>query len=204
MSFESTNSAPIDRTLDGSRQILNLGRPHTVRVSGKDRRFVVEEQCCPSSECPWFASTSSLRMLAPHTMLPWICLLVPRIRARCSVYLAMLDAAAQVALTLATLQKDNDPRWLQDWCTWHHRVHGVGGVTRYDSGNEYGPEVHAELSRRSPGLELVLVNGTFPTDQRNRFSCISRRPCGMEGRLVDLWCARARVGWRDGAKLGGF
>ena len=40
-----------------------------------------------------------------------------------------------VALTLATVQKDNELQWLDDWCAWHHRVHGVGRFVIYDNGS---------------------------------------------------------------------
>ena len=67
-----------------------------------------------------------------------------------------------VALTLATVQKDNELQWLVDWSRWHHRAHGVGRIVFYDNGSADRDAVHAELARRVKGPELIVVDWDYP------------------------------------------
>ena len=78
----------------------------------------------------------------------------------------MVPARPHVALTLSTVQKDNELQWLDDWCTWHHRVHGVGRFAFYDNGSAdrdaVYDAVYAELARRVKGPELIVVAWDYP------------------------------------------
>ena len=65
------------------------------------------------------------------------------------------------ALTLATMNKDNEPQWLDDWCTWHHRVHGVGRFVFYDNGSADRDGVYTELARRVKGPEFIVVDWDY-------------------------------------------
>ena len=159
----------------------NLGSPHTVRISGEDKRFVVEEPTWSLKRVSVVrvdidASDVGTSPEAPVDLHVGF----PELELDVTLTLGCPTPQAQVPLTLATMQKDNEPQWLQDWCTWHHRVHGVGRVILYDNGSEYGDEVYAELSRRLPSFELALVNWDFPYGPAEPFSVAVRADCGIE------------------------
>jgi hypothetical protein len=40
---------------------------------------------------------------------------------------------------LYTLQKDNDPKWIQDWIDWHVRHHRIDAVVIYDNNSQRYP-----------------------------------------------------------------
>jgi len=73
-----------------------------------------------------------------------------------------LAALPPVGLTLYTLQKDNPPEWLRDWCLYHHRVHGVGRVVIYDNGSADAAALPGHLAALDAGLDTVLIDWPFP------------------------------------------
>ena len=73
-----------------------------------------------------------------------------------------LGAVDRVDLMLGTIQKDNHPLWIRDWCMWHSRVHGVERIVIYDNGSADRDDVYAELARRVKGPELVVVAWDYP------------------------------------------
>ena len=81
-----------------------------------------------------------------------------------------LAAAPPVDLTLVTLQKDNPPEWIRNWCLHHHRVHGVRRVVIYDNGSADLRSLTARLADLGPALDVRLVRWRFPYgDERNPF-----------------------------------
>ena len=141
----------------------DFGRPHAVRLLGRRRRFVVEER----SREPRRASI--LRVLGTSDVSsadnPDVDLQVdfPEFGVDVQVRLPrVVPPPPHVALTLATVQKDNELQWLDDWCAWHHRVHGVGRFVIYDNGSADRDDVYAELARRLKGPELIVVDWDYP------------------------------------------
>ena len=140
---------------------LELGYPRAVRLGGRRRRFVVEEM-------PWgLRRASILRVLGTSDAGPADS---PNVDLEVDFPEFGIDvrvrppgtARPHVALTLSTVQKDNELQWLDDWCTWHHRVHGVGRFVIYDNGSADRDDVYAELARRVKGPELVVVAWDYP------------------------------------------
>ena len=52
-------------------------------------------------------------------------------------------ALPKVSLVLSTTQKDNDPQWVEDWCLWHRRAHGVERIVIYDNGSANADETYS-------------------------------------------------------------
>lgn len=73
-----------------------------------------------------------------------------------------LDGPA--AITMSTLQRDNDPQWIQDWCIWHHAKHDVSRIVIYDNGSANFREVKSALSKVI-GPQIVLVPWKHPFGQ---------------------------------------
>ena len=75
-----------------------------------------------------------------------------------------------VDMTLVTLQKDNDPLWIRDWCLYYHRAHGVERIALYDNGSSDRQAVEQSLSGLDAGLDAVLIEWNFPYgDHRNNY-----------------------------------
>ena len=142
---------------------LDFGYPRAVRLAGRRRRFVVEEM-------PWGTRRASiLRVLGTSDVDsaddPNVDLQVdfPAFGIDVRVRLPrMRPPGRRAALTLHTVQKDNELQWLEDWCNWHHRAHGVGRFVFYDNGSTDRDAVHAELARRVKGPELIVVDWDYP------------------------------------------
>ena len=139
---------------------LDFGYPRAVRLLGRRRRFVVEEM-------PWGPGRASiLRVLgtsdADLADNPNVDLQVdfPEFGIDVRVRLPR-SVRPHAALTLATMNKDNEPQWLDDWCTWHHRVHGVGRFVFYDNGSADRDGVYTELARRVKGPEFIVVDWDY-------------------------------------------
>lgn len=64
-------------------------------------------------------------------------------------------------ITMSTLQKDNDPLWIKDWCVWHSRKHGVDRIVIYDNGSSNLDQLQHTLSEIACA-ELVLVPWDHP------------------------------------------
>ena len=140
----------------------DFGYPHTVRLLGRRRRFVVEES-------PWGPRRMSiLRVLGTSDVSsadnPDVGLQVdfPAFGIDVRVRLPRTVPRAHIALTLATMNKDNELQWLEDWCNWHHRAHGVGRFVIYDNGSADRDDVYAELVRRVKGPEFIVVDWDYP------------------------------------------
>ena len=139
----------------------DFGHPHTVMLLGRRRRFVVEE-------LPWGPRyVSILRIIGTSDVDsaddPNVDLQVdfPEFRIDVQVRLPRGVPRPHVALTLAAIQKDNDLQWLDDWCAWHHRMHGVGRFVIYDNGSADRDDVYAELARRVKGPEVIVVHWDY-------------------------------------------
>ena len=137
----------------------NLGRPKAILAGGGTRlRFVVEE---PVSGEP--VALTRIRLTGACG---------PAIDLR--FVFADFDVRAGVAprrpelppvsLLLSTLQKDNDLQWLEDWCAWHRRAHGVERIVIYDNGSANAEEVRSRLAgtSRHAGHGAIVVDWRFP------------------------------------------
>lgn len=137
----------------------NLGRPRAVLAGGSTRlRFAVDE---PVAGEP--VALTRIRLPDAHK---------PTLDLR--FVFADFDVHAKVTprrpdlpsapLLLATVQKDNDPQWVDDWCAWHHRAHGVERIVIYDNGSENAEEIRSRLVRAAQdfGYDAVFVDWDFP------------------------------------------
>lgn len=61
-------------------------------------------------------------------------------------------------LLLHTLQKDNFPQWIDDWCKYYHREHGVKRIVIYDNASTNLAALHSMLEAIADPLEVVLIN----------------------------------------------
>ena len=154
--------ANTDEVVCAGPPFLDFGYPHTVRLLGRRRRFVVEEM-------PWSPRrVSILRILGTSDVGPADNPIVdlqvgfPEFDIDVRVRLPGAVPRPHVALTLATLQKDNEPSWLHDWVAWHHRVHGVDRFVFYDNGSADRDDVYAELASRARGPALIVVHWDYP------------------------------------------
>lgn len=99
---------------------------------------------------------------------------------------------------LLTLQRDNPIPWIEEWCLWHSRLHGISRIVIYDNGSRNLDEVEVLLGGLGDGVDVVLVNWPFPygpaSGGRNRFC--------QEGALnhyrmlvgrSDAWCLNLDV-----------
>lgn len=67
-----------------------------------------------------------------------------------------------VEIVMSTLQKDNDPQWIKDWCTWHYRVHSVRRIVIYDNGSDAFDQLREALDELTgPEIFLVPWNHTY-------------------------------------------
>ena len=141
---------------------LDFGYPRAVRLLGRRRRFVVEEM-------PWGPTrVSILRVIGASDVDSAVDLDVdlqvdfPAFGIDVRVRLpGMPPPRRREPLTLATVQKDNELQWLEDWCVWHHRAHGVGRFVIYDNGSAERDAVYRELARRVKGPELIVVDWDY-------------------------------------------
>ena len=144
--------------------LLNLGKPELVMLRGATRRFAVENP--PIPEPRWRMSLLRIALeagdeRAMETGTVELHVRFAEFRLDIAVARPAADPRNRVSLTLCTLQKDNDPQWLQDWCTWHHRAHGVERVVFYDNGSRDADEVYAKLAQRSQGFELMVIHWNY-------------------------------------------
>ena len=140
----------------------DFGYPRAVRLSGRRRRFVVEE-------APWGPRRMSiLRVIGTSDAAaagnPNVSLQVDFPEFGIDVQVRLPGAVPprpHVALTLATVQKDNERQWLDDWCAWHHRMHGVGRFVIYDNASADRDDVYAELASRVKGAAFIVVDWDY-------------------------------------------
>ena len=179
--------------------LLNLGIPESVALRGRTRRFVVEEPPVPMRRM------SLLRIgldagdhRAMETGAIGLQVRFPEFRLDVPVARSAAVSHNRVSLTLSTLQKDNDPQWLRDWCAWHHRAHGVERIVFYDNGSRDADEVYAELARRSADFELVVVPWNYPYGPARRWSCnytqtTALNHCRLMFGPLTRWCINLDV-----------
>ena len=86
-----------------------------------------------------------------------------------------LGAVDRVDLMLGTIQKDNHPLWIRDWCMWHSRVHGVERIVIYDNGSEDWDGSYAGLGDLG-GVDLVLVKWNYPFGPPDRLDLNFSQP----------------------------
>ena len=48
-------------------------------------------------------------------------------------------------ICIATLQKDNPIKWINEWCEWHHVVHDVNTIVLYDNGSSYLSDIYNKI-----------------------------------------------------------
>ena len=176
----------------------DFGYPQAVRLLGRRRRFVVEEP-------PWGPRrVSILRVIGTSDVDsaddPNVDLQVdfPEFRIDAQVRLPRGVPRPHVALTLATMQKDNDLQWLDDWCAWHHRMHGVGRFVIYDNGSADRDDVYAELARRVKGPEVIVVHWDYlygpPLPHELKFAqTVALNHCRLVFGLYTDWCINLDV-----------
>jgi len=73
-----------------------------------------------------------------------------------------LPPAETYRLGLMTLQRNNPLPWIQDWCRWHHRLHGVSRLVLYDNASDNRDDLVAALTRMDEEIDVVLVDWPFP------------------------------------------
>ena len=64
--------------------------------------------------------------------------------------------------TLTTIQKDNPPIWISDWCRYFNRVHNVSRIVLYDNDSSNLEALKSELQGLSKEMEIHLVYWNFP------------------------------------------
>ena len=64
--------------------------------------------------------------------------------------------------TLMTVQKDNPPVWISDWCRYFNRVHNVSRIVLYDNDSSNVEDLKSELQELSKEMEIHLIHWNFP------------------------------------------
>ena len=64
--------------------------------------------------------------------------------------------------TLMTVQKDNPPVWISDWCLFFNRVHNVSRIVLYDNDSSNLEALKSELQVISKEMEIHLIYWNFP------------------------------------------
>ena len=64
--------------------------------------------------------------------------------------------------TLMTVQRDNPPVWISDWCQFFNRVHNVSRIVLYDNDSSNLEALKSELQVISKEMEIHLVYWNFP------------------------------------------
>lgn len=62
---------------------------------------------------------------------------------------------------LYTLQKDNDPKWIQDWIDWHVRHHRIDAVVIYDNNSQRYPVDVLRQALHDSSCRVVLTECPF-------------------------------------------
>ena len=65
-------------------------------------------------------------------------------------------------LALTTLQKDNPPHWITDWCQWHYKLHGISHFLLYDNDSRTFPEIRKALEELDLPIQIKLIHWPFP------------------------------------------
>ena len=66
-----------------------------------------------------------------------------------------------MAITLSTLQKNNQIQWVVDWIKWHMRLHGANRIVLYDNRSANQDELVAALHCLEPEAQIIFVNWPF-------------------------------------------
>ena len=105
-----------------------------------------------------------------------------------------------VSLLLSTIQKDNDPRWVEDWCAWHHLAHGVERIVIYDNGSANADETRTRLAQaaRRWALDLIVVDWDFPFGPPIRYAAhhaptVTLNHCRLAFGARVKWCINLDV-----------
>ena len=137
----------------------NLGRPRAILEGGGARlRFVVDE---PVSGEP--VALTRIRLTDARKPALDLRFVFADFDIRVNVA-PRRPELPPVSLLLSTLQKDNDLQWLEDWCAWHHRAHGVERIVIYDNGSADAEKTRSRLDQASERMEhgVVVVDWGFP------------------------------------------
>ena len=156
----------------------SLGKPKMVKVEGSERDF--------SIDIPHIGRIFSLVRIDIHEH---------EVETELHVEVAFRRFAVEfvctnndrpmrypVRLTLSAIQKDNDPQWIADWCTWHHRVHGVERIVIYDNGSEgWDGAYYSGLDGLDclVGFELIVVKWDFPFGPPDRLDLNFAQPAAV-------------------------
>lgn len=62
------------------------------------------------------------------------------------------------AVTLTTLQKDNEIRWIRDWINYYKSEHGVETIVLYDNNSEYQSNLEEKLCLGKTSLYVIDWN----------------------------------------------
>ena len=137
----------------------NLGRPRAILEGGSTRlRFAVDEPV--SGE---HAALTRIRLTDARKPALDLRFVFADFDVRVNVA-PRRPELPPVPLLLSTLQKDNDIQWIEDWCAWHHRVHGVERIVIYDNGSANAEQVRSRLARAAQrsGWGAVIVDWDLP------------------------------------------
>ena len=63
-------------------------------------------------------------------------------------------------ITLSTIQKDNEIRWIQDWIRYYRNAHDVDRVIIYDNNSSYQSKLEEKLA--SLETDVLVIHWNFP------------------------------------------
>ena len=73
-----------------------------------------------------------------------------------------IESNSSAPITISTLQKNNDTRWVIDWILWHRRLHNVERIVLYDNGSTNRTELIENLKALEPEVKFIFVDWPFP------------------------------------------
>ena len=77
-------------------------------------------------------------------------------------------------IALTTLQKDNLPHWITDWCQWHYKLHGISCFVLYDNNSCILQEIKRAMEDIDLPIHMKIVHWPFPhgtpSSWRNRLA----------------------------------
>ena len=140
---------------------VGMGQPRSVLWGEKNLKFTVFG---PGSRNPkWLLSMVFVDMGPPGWQdCPSLTMHFEHFEVTLNINAAKVFAR-KTELVLTTLQKDDPLAWIEDWCAWHGRVHGVQRIIIYDNGSSAAyslEELSQQLAKQE--AEVFLVHWPFP------------------------------------------
>ena len=114
-----------------------------------------------------------------------------------SIRLSDTNLDERVPMALATMQKDNEIEWIQDWCVWHYRMHGIKRIVIYDNGSMNFDEVVEQLSRID-GIDLIFVRWNYPYGPPGKYELnfpqtVAMNHCRLLFVRTATWCVNLDI-----------